>query len=58
MTGFEEFDQLCADWKAAHPGEECPAGDLFANWLAGRTGEVVIGGPVSEPPSVVAVPDR
>ena len=31
--------------------------EAFAQWLADQTGETVIGGPVNEAPTVVAVPD-
>lgn len=56
MSDFEEFDRICDEWRDAHPGEEVPCGELFADWLAGRTGSVVVGGPVGEPPTVVAIP--
>lgn len=55
-SGFGSFDRLCDEWEAAHPGEAVPHGELFADWLAGKTGTAIIGGPVGEPPTVVAVP--
>jgi hypothetical protein len=33
-------------------------GEAFAQWLSNQTGEAVIGGPVGEPPAVVAIPDE
>lgn len=56
MSDFSDFDRVCDEWDAAHPGEATPYGELFADWLAGKTGRAVIGGPVGEPPSVVAIP--
>lgn len=57
MTGYEGFDALCDRWEADHPGEEAPLGDLFAQWLADESGTPIIGGPVGEPPTVVAIPE-
>jgi hypothetical protein len=56
MSCFEGFDQMCDEWENDHPDEEVPYGDLFADWLAGKTGDVVIGGPIGEAPTVVAIP--
>lgn len=56
MSGFEDFDAICATWAEEHPGEPVPMGELFADWLACKTGEVVIGGPAGEAPTVVAIP--
>jgi hypothetical protein len=42
-------------------GDDFEPGDLpalFAEWLAQHTGDVVIGGPVEEPPTIVAVADE
>jgi hypothetical protein len=54
---LSEFDRICADWQQTHPGEKIPTGELFADWLAGKTGQAIIGGPAGEPPTVVAVPE-
>lgn len=56
MNDFAEFDRICDEWQEAHPGEDVPRGELFADWLAGKTGAPVIGGPVGEAPTVVAIP--
>jgi hypothetical protein len=56
VNGFEGFDRLCDEWEAAHPGESAPCGELFAQWLADGSGRAIIGGPVGEPPVVVAIP--
>ena len=53
---FESFDRMCDEWERVHPGEEVPCGELFADWLAGKTGRTIIGGPVGEAPTVVAIP--
>lgn len=50
------FDAFCDEWVLAHPGEPVPCGELFADWLAGVSGRAIIGGPVGEPPGVVALP--
>jgi hypothetical protein len=48
-----DFDRYCDERGIAD--DERPA--AFADWLAQRTGSV-IGGPVDEPPEVVAAPDE
>lgn len=58
MNGFEGFDRLCDEWEAAHPGEQIQYGELFGQWLANESGQAIIGGPVGEPPTVVAIPDE
>ena len=55
MSGFADFDRYC-DERDVPPGDP-RVPELFAAWLAGETGELVIGGPVGELPTVVAIPD-
>lgn len=57
MGDFGEFDAICDRWREEHPGEEVPCGDLFGQWLANETGRAIIGGPLGEAPSNVAIPD-
>jgi hypothetical protein len=49
-----DFDRYCEEHNVA-PGDEPAA---FADWLAHQTGGVVIGGPIGEPPDVIAIPDE
>jgi hypothetical protein len=49
-----DFEDYCEEHYVA-PGEEPAA---FADWLAQQTGGVVIGGPIGEPPDVIAIPDE
>lgn len=53
MTGFEDFDRYVAENEI--PPERL--GEAFADWLAQQTRQPVIGGPVGEAPTVVALPD-
>ena len=53
-----DFDTYVEDWCALNPYQAPPVGDLFAQWLSDKTGEMVIGGPLGEAPSVVAVPEE
>ena len=49
-----DFDRYCEEHGIAE--EDVPA--AFAEWLAERTGRVVVGGPVGEPPEFIAAPDE
>lgn len=49
-----DFERYCDEHGIASEDEPT----AFAGWLAQRTGTVVIGGPVDEPPEIVAVPDE
>lgn len=51
----DAFDLFVAGRRAE--GDETPVEDLMAQWLANEAGGAVIGGPVGEVPSVVALPD-
>lgn len=53
---FGGFDLMCDEWESAHPGEPVPVGELFAQWLADESGTAIVGGPVGEPPAIVALP--
>ncbi|MDQ5821306.1 MAG: hypothetical protein M3540_07700 [Actinomycetota bacterium] len=49
---FADFDRYCEEHDV--PRDAVPA--AFADWLAEQTGTAIIGGPVGEPPEVVAIP--
>lgn len=51
---YADFDRYVAENDIA-PEDLGPA---FAQWLADQSGHAIIGGPVNEPPLVVAVPER
>ena len=58
MGDFDEFDAIVDQWCEEHPGAKPPVGELFAQYLANETGRAIIGGPVGETPSVVAIPEE
>lgn len=51
---IRSFEEYCADHHLS--GDQL--GPAFADWLANTTGTVIVGGPVGEPPSVIAIPDK
>jgi hypothetical protein len=50
---WADFDR----WLQENGIPEREAPEFFAQWLADTTGDVIVGGPVGEAPSVVAIPD-
>jgi len=57
MSSLADFDHFLEERSGPADDEESVAA-LFAEWLAQETGQPIIGGPVGEPPSVVAIPDE
>jgi hypothetical protein len=53
---WADFDRYCDEQEAA--GSTAEVHDLFAQWLADCTGRAIMGGPVGEPPTVIAIPDE
>jgi hypothetical protein len=54
MTEFSGFDRYCQEHNVTP--EDAP--EAFAQWLADASGQAIIGGPVDEAPTVVALPDE
>jgi hypothetical protein len=54
MADLSDFDRYVEEHDVA-PDE---IGEAFADWLAQQTGQPVIGGPVGEAPTVIALPDE
>lgn len=51
MGQFDEFDQMCDENPDIEPSQ------LFAEWLSGKTGEVVIGREVDGDNLVISIPE-
>lgn len=56
MSGHD-FDHFREQRGVPVDDEEAVAA-LLAEWLAQETGQPIIGGPVDEPPPVVAIPEE
>jgi hypothetical protein len=57
VSSPSDFDHFREQRGVSVDDEEAVAA-LFAEWLAQETGWPIIGGPVDEPPSVVAIPEE
>jgi hypothetical protein len=51
---YAEFDAWC-ERRGIAP-EDAP--EAFGQWLADKSGNAIIGGPVGEAPEIVAIPDE
>lgn len=56
MNAFEDFDRFCEERGVADEDGVATA-EAFAEWLASKTGAPIIGGPVGEAPTIIALPE-